>query len=228
MPYGDAEALAEALDETVAAVVIEPIQGENGVVVPPADFLRAARDLTRRVGALLWLDEVQTGIGRTGEWLARLPSGITADLITVAKGLGGGFPVGACIATGGGRGRARSGLPRHHLRRKSSGGAGGAGGVWTTSTTTTCWRTSTVGDHLVRGIERLGHPLVAGAWRGPAARHRPGGADRPAVAEAALAAGFVINAPRPAVLRLAPPLVIEADDLDSFVDALPGPLESAR
>ena len=100
VPYGDVNALAAALDDTVAAVIIEPIQGENGVVEPPSGFLAAARQLTAQSGALLWLDEVQTGIGRCGDWLASTASGVTADIVTFAKGLGNGFPIGACVATG--------------------------------------------------------------------------------------------------------------------------------
>src|SRR4029450_2443738 len=100
VPYGDAEALASAVDQTVAAVVLEPIQGENGVVVPPEGYLAKAREICDQHGALLWMDEVQTGIGRCASWLVHVDQGITADIVTVAKGLGNGFPVGACIATG--------------------------------------------------------------------------------------------------------------------------------
>jgi len=101
VPYGDADALAAAVDDTTAAVVIEPIQGEAGVVVPPDGFLAAARDVTARHGALLWLDEVQTGIGRTGDWFAHTQTGVVPDIVTLAKGLGGGIPIGATIAVGG-------------------------------------------------------------------------------------------------------------------------------
>ena len=100
VPYGDADALAAAVDDTTAAVVVEPIQGEAGVIVPPDGFLAAARDITARHGALLWVDEVQTGIGRTGDWFAHTPSGVLPDLVTLAKGLGGGIPIGATIAVG--------------------------------------------------------------------------------------------------------------------------------
>ena len=98
VPYGDEAALARAVTDQTAAVVLEPIQGEAGVVVPPADYLAAAREITRDNGALLWLDEVQTGIGRTGEWFAGNVA--DADVVTVAKGLGGGIPIGACIGLG--------------------------------------------------------------------------------------------------------------------------------
>ena len=100
VPYGDVEALAAAVDDTVAAVVLEPIQGENGVIVPPAGYLARARELCDVAGALLWVDEVQTGMGRTGSWFVHTAQGVRADVVTVAKGLGNGFPVGACIATG--------------------------------------------------------------------------------------------------------------------------------
>ena len=100
VPYGDADALAAAVTDETAAVVIEPVQGEAGVVVPPEGYLQRAREITREHGALLWLDEVQTGMGRTGEWFAHEPSGVTPDVVTLAKGLGGGIPIGACVAIG--------------------------------------------------------------------------------------------------------------------------------
>lgn len=101
VPYGDTAALEAAVDETVAAVVLEPIQGEAGVIVPPDGYLAAARRITRDHGALLWLDEVQSGIGRTGEWFAAsADADVAPDLVTLAKGLGGGIPIGALMAFG--------------------------------------------------------------------------------------------------------------------------------
>ena len=81
-------------------MVLEPIQGENGVVVPPPGYLARAREICDQHGALLWIDEVQTGMGRTGCWLVHVAEGVRADIVTVAKGLGNGFPIGACIALG--------------------------------------------------------------------------------------------------------------------------------
>ncbi len=101
VPFGDVQALASAVTDATAAVVLEPIQGEGGVIVPPAGYLRQAREICDAHGALLMLDEVQTGIGRTGEWFAFQREGITPDVVMLAKGLGGGFPIGACIAYGG-------------------------------------------------------------------------------------------------------------------------------
>ncbi|MET0840256.1 MAG: aminotransferase class III-fold pyridoxal phosphate-dependent enzyme, partial [Marmoricola sp.] len=106
VPYGDADALAASVTDETAAVVLEPLQGEAGVVAPPLDYLARAREITHEHGALLWLDEIQTGIGRTGAWYAHQnrevadPMDGAADIVTVAKGLAGGFPVGACLATG--------------------------------------------------------------------------------------------------------------------------------
>ncbi len=100
VPYGDTDALAAAVDDATAAVFLEPIMGESGVVVPPEGYLAAARDITARHGALLVLDEVQTGMGRTGTFFAHQHDGITPDVVTLAKGLGGGLPIGACLAIG--------------------------------------------------------------------------------------------------------------------------------
>ncbi|MDO8731650.1 MAG: acetylornithine transaminase [Actinomycetota bacterium] len=100
VPFGDAGALEAAVTSETAAVFLEPIQGENGVIVPPDDYLTAARSVCDRMGALLILDEVQTGIGRTGEWFAFQRFGIQPDVLTLAKGLGGGLPIGAMVAFG--------------------------------------------------------------------------------------------------------------------------------
>ncbi len=100
VPYGDVAALAEAVDDATAAVFLEPIMGEAGVIVPPAGYLVAARELSTTRGALLVMDEVQTGMGRTGTFFAHQHDGITPDVVTLAKGLGGGLPIGACIAVG--------------------------------------------------------------------------------------------------------------------------------
>ncbi len=100
VPYGDSAALAAAVSDETAAVVLEPIQGEAGVVVPPTGYLREARQVAHEHSALLWLDEIQTGIGRTGAWFAFQHEGLRPDIVTIAKGLGAGFPVGACVALG--------------------------------------------------------------------------------------------------------------------------------
>lgn len=98
--FGNFEALADAVDDTVCAVMLEPIQGEGGINVPGEDYLRQVRDLCDERGILLILDEVQTGVGRTGKWFGYEHFGIEPDIMTLAKGLGGGFPIGACLAKG--------------------------------------------------------------------------------------------------------------------------------
>ncbi len=100
VPYGDIEAMRKAVTKKTAMVIIEPIMGEAGVIVPPADYLKQLRALCDDKGALLVIDAVQTGMGRTGDWFGYEYSGITPDVITLAKGLGGGLPLGAMIALG--------------------------------------------------------------------------------------------------------------------------------
>jgi acetylornithine/N-succinyldiaminopimelate aminotransferase len=228
VPYGDADALAAVLDDRVAAVILEPVQGENGVVEPPSDYLAQVRELATAAGALLWIDEVQTGIGRCGDWLASAASGVTGDIVTFAKGLGNGFPVGACVATG----TAASLLgPGSHGTTFGGNPVAAAAGLAVLSIIERddlLARARTAGERLARGILDLQHPRVA-AVRGRGLLRGVVLTDpvAPAVADAALASGFVINAPRPNVLRLAPPLIISAADLDVFVAALPGLLEAA-
>ena len=228
VPYGDVDALAAELDETVAAVILEPIQGENGVVEPPSEFLQQVRELTRSAGALLWLDEVQTGIGRCGDWLASTASGVTADIVTVAKGLGNGFPVGACIATGAAGDLFQPGAHGTTFGGNPVAAAAGLAVLSIIERDGLLQRAVELGERLAAGVEALGHPHIVtvrgrGLLRGIVLT-RP---IAPRVAEVALDAGFVINAPRPQVLRIAPPLVVPGEGLDEFVATLPALLEAA-
>lgn len=227
VPFGDLDALAAAVDENTAAVVLEVIQGENGVVELPEGYLLAVRRITADAGALLWIDEVQTGIGRCGELLLHRAAGITADLVTVAKGLGNGFPVGACIAVG-----PAANLIQPGNHGSTFGGnpvaAAAANAVLDELEAGVLENVRAVGDWFASAVEALEHPLVdhvrgRGLLRGIVLNQDTA----PAVADAALAAGFVINAPRPNVLRIAPPLVITRDELQTFVEALPAFLEAA-
>ncbi|CAI9398508.1 acetylornithine transaminase [Aestuariimicrobium sp. T2.26MG-19.2B] len=227
VPYGDSEALAEAMDDRTAAVVIEPIQGENGVVVPPDDFLTHARELCDAHGALLWFDEVQTGMGRTGRWLASHP--VTPDLVTLAKGLGNGFPVGACI----GIGRAASLLqPGQHGTTFGGNPVAAIAGLAVIGVIERDGLLGNAierGEQLVREVEGLHDPLVdhvrgAGLLRGIVLSEHVA----TSVSDALLDAGFIVNAPRPDVIRVAPPLIITEGQIGSFVQALATALRDAR
>ncbi|SJN30523.1 MULTISPECIES: acetylornithine transaminase [Luteococcus] len=228
VPFGDVEALRAAVDQTVAAVVLEPVQGENGVIPAPDGYLAAAREITTQQGALLWVDEVQTGMGRCGSWLAHTPSGITADLVTMAKGLGNGFPIGACIATGraaelftpGSHGTTFGGNPVAAIAGLAVFGVIERDGLLE--------HVTQAGEHLAEQVMALGHPAIKqvrgrGLLRGIVL------ADERAAAtnEALLEAGFITNAPRSDVLRIAPPLITSSEQLDSFVSALPAALDAA-
>jgi acetylornithine/N-succinyldiaminopimelate aminotransferase len=226
--YGDTDALAAAVDADTAAVFLEPIMGESGVVVPPGGYLAAAREITAQHGALLVLDEVQTGMGRTGAFFAHQHDGITPDVVTLAKGLGGGLPIGACLAVG----------PAAELLTPGLHGSTFGGNPICTASALAVLRVLAA-DDLVRraevlgksvrhGIERLGHPLIdhvrgRGLLWGVVLT-----APRAKDAEAAARnAGFLVNAAAPDVIRLAPPLIITESQIDSFIAALPGILDAA-
>ena len=219
VPYGDIDALRATLDATVAAVVIEPIQGENGVVEPPEGFLEAVREATREAGALLWLDEVQTGMGRTGTWLAS--EGVTADIVTLAKGLGNGFPVGACIALGPASSLLQPGSHGSTFGGNPVAAIAGLAVIGVIERDGLLANAQAMGERLAAGVQALGHPLVdhvrgRGLLRGIVLTDDVAGR----VSDSLLDAGWIINAPRPNVLRIAPPLIVQAEQIDAFVLAL--------
>jgi acetylornithine/N-succinyldiaminopimelate aminotransferase len=229
VPYADVDALAAAVDADTAAVVLEPIQGEAGVRVPPAGYLRAARQITSRHGALLVLDEVQTGVGRTGEWFAFQHDGVQPDVVTVAKGLGGGFPIGACL----GFGRAADLLgPGSHGSTFGGNPVAAAAGLAVLATVERDGLLDNVnkmGDQLRRDVESLGDPLVAGVrGRGLLLAIELTRPVATQAAAAALDAGFIVNAVSSDALRLAPPLVLSGDQVESFLGALPSILDTIR
>ena len=230
VPYGDAAALRAAVHAGTASVVLEPVMGEAGVVVPPAGFLEAARTACDEAGALLHLDEVQGGAGRVGAWLTSsvLAPTVVPDVVTLAKALGGGLPIGAVVANG----RAATAL------QKGDHGTTFGGNPVVCAAALAVLRTveqdglldaaTTLGSRLRQGIEALDSPLIhevrgLGLWLG-IVLSEPLAA---AAEQAARDAGFLVNAAAPDVLRLAPPLVVTQDQLDAFVDALPGVLERA-
>jgi acetylornithine/N-succinyldiaminopimelate aminotransferase len=227
VPLNDEAALRGAIGQGTAALFLEPFQGEAGVVAADPAYLRLARELTAASGALLIVDEVQTGIGRTGTWFAFQQAGILPDAITVAKGLGAGVPIGALVTFGPGV----SGLLSAGQHGTTFGGNPLAASVGLAVLDTIegeglLAHAASVGNHLVDSVAALGHPMVRGV-RGAGllrAIELSAGVSA-AVADRALAAGFIVNAPTPEVLRLAPPLIVTAGQIDSFVSALPALLE---
>ncbi|ANH90671.1 acetylornithine aminotransferase [Streptomyces sp. SAT1] len=228
VPYGDAQALAAAVTEDTALVIIEPVQGENGVVVPPPGYLKAARAITAATGALLVLDEVQTGVGRTGHWFEyQAHEGVLPDVVTLAKGLGGGLPLGATVAFG----RAAELLqPGQHGTTFGGNPVACAAGLAVLDTIAGEGLLDNVkrqSERLREGVESLGHPLVdhvrgAGLLLGIVLT----GPYAPRAQQAAQEAGFLVNAPAPDVVRLMPPLNLGDDDVDAFLRALPGILDT--
>ena len=227
IPFNDEQALRAAVTTDVAAVFLEAIQGEAGVVAADPAYLRLARELTLATGTLLVIDEVQTGVGRTGTWFAFQQAGIVPDAITVAKGLGAGVPIGAMVTFG----PDVSGLLTAGQHGTTFGGnplaaAAGLAVLDTIEADHLLAHATSVGNHLVDSVAALGHPLVRGVRGAGLLRAIVLSADVAAVvADRALAAGFIINAPTPHVLRLAPPLVITTAQIDSFVAALPSLLQ---
>jgi predicted acetylornithine/succinylornithine family transaminase len=216
VPYGDVAALAEAIGDDVAAVLLEPIQGEAGVVVPPDGYLRSARELCDGVGALLILDEVQTGLGRTGYWLAAEHDEVDADIVCLAKALGGGLPIGACLATpeiaaafepgdhattfGGGPVQCAAALATLHVIESD--------GLLTRSihagarlTAELGARAKVRGRGLMLGVD-LGAPLAAEVVKRAADRK------------------VLVNEVTSSVVRLTPPLVITDDEIDRAIAVL--------
>jgi acetylornithine aminotransferase len=226
VPYGDSAALAAAVTDETAAAVLEPVQGEAGVVVPPDGYLADARRITREHGALLWLDEVQTGIGRTGAWFAAATDdGVEPDLVTLAKGLGGGIPIGACI----GLGPAGDLLqPGHHGTTFGGNPVACAAALAVLDTIENEGLLARVTDLGERLLAALAHdPRVTGARGRGLLIGLDVTVDAPAVVAAARAHGFIVNATGPHTVRLAPPLVLGDDDVDAFRAAWPAILDAA-
>ncbi|MET0966908.1 MAG: acetylornithine transaminase [Nakamurella sp.] len=229
LPYGDISALRAAVDDTVAAVFLEPIMGEAGVVPAPDGYLAAARQITVEHGALLVIDEVQTGIGRTGSWFAHTRAGIVPDVITLAKGLGGGLPIGAVIGIGAAAGLLQPGQHGSTFAGNPVCAAAAMAVLNTIENDGLLDHVDALGKHIASGVEDLGHPLVdhvrgSGLLLGIVLTESVS----PAIALAAREAGFIVNAPAPDVIRLAPPLILTEDQADSFVTALPAILDSAQ
>lgn len=213
VPFADTEALAAAVDGHTAAVFLEPIQGEGGVIPAPTGYLTAAREITREHGALLVLDEVQAGVGRTGQWFAHQAEGIEPDIVTLAKGLGGGLPIGACVAFG---------AAAHLLGPGSHGTTFGGNPI-------SCAAGLAVLDtiesqELLAHVHAIHRPLIDILEEPDAVVEVRGRGlllgvvlDRPYAATIERVArehGLIVNAVRPDVVRIAPPLIVDDSDLE--------------
>jgi acetylornithine/N-succinyldiaminopimelate aminotransferase len=222
VPYGDADALRAAVGPDCAAVFLEPCQGEAGVVPAPPGYLRAARDACDAAGALLVMDEIQSGIGRTGHWFAHQAEGVTPDVLTLAKGLGGGLPIGACVGFG----------PYGSVLGKGDHGstfganpvscAAALAVLTTIESDGLLANAAAAGTQLASGIGAMSHPLLAGVrgqglWLA-AVLSQDAAVD---VEAAARRAGYLVNAVQPDAIRLAPPLIIGPGEVADFLGALP-------
>ncbi len=227
--HGSVDALRAAVDERTAAVILEPVQGESGVVLPPEGYLASAREICDAAGALLIVDEVQSGIGRAGVWLMSVDQGVVPDIITLAKGLAGGLPLGAVLVTGdagdvlvpGDHGSTFGGNPVSC--------AAALAVLDTIERDGLLEHVRAVGERWSASFDAIDHPLLesnrgVGLWRAleltePVA---------PAVEVSARRHGYLVNAVRPTTIRLAPPLVLTAEQADAFAAALPAILDDAR
>ena len=227
VPYGDADALRASVTGECAAVFLEPALGEGGVVPPPEGYLRAAREICDATGALLVLDEIQSAIGRTGTWFAHQHDGIVPDVLTLAKGLGGGLPIGACVGFG----------PCGEIFAKGDHGSTFGGNPVSCAAALTVLATiekdgllanaTAVGDVLKSGLSAIDHPLVAGVrGRGLWLALVTNGPHAGSIQDSARAAGFLVNAVQPDAVRIAPPLIVTAAQAQALVDALPKILEA--
>jgi acetylornithine/N-succinyldiaminopimelate aminotransferase len=223
VPFGDLDALSAAVTDRTAALFLEPVQGENGVIAAPPGYLEAARALCDATGALLVLDEIQGAMGRTGEFFAHraLAPGVRPDILTMAKGLGGGLPIGACLAMG---------APAAAFRPGDHGSTFGGNPVSCAAALAVldvlekdnlAGNALAMGERLAAGVGELRAALVRevrglGLWRA-VVLNAPVAA---AVEQAARDAGLLVNAVKPDVLRLAPALVIRPPEVDAAVTAL--------
>ena len=222
VPFGDATALRAALGPDCAAAFLEPALGEGGVVPAPEGYLRAAREACDETGALLVVDEIQSAIGRTGAWFAHQAEGVRPDVLTLAKGLGGGLPLGACV----GFGRCGAGFAKGDHGSTFGGNpvacAAALAVLGTIERDGLLAQVTAVGERLAAGLRAVKHPLVAGVrgrglWLAVALT-----APRAAGLEAAARrAGFLVNAVQPDAIRLAPPLILSPAEADEFLAAWP-------
>jgi acetylornithine/N-succinyldiaminopimelate aminotransferase len=226
VPFGDAAALRSALGPDCAAAFLEPGLGEGGVVPAPEGYLRAAREACDQAGALLVIDEIQSAIGRTGAWFAHQAEGVRPDVLTLAKGLGGGLPIGACV----GFGRCGTGFAKGDHGSTFGGNpvacAAALAVLDTIERDGLLTQVAAVGEQLTAGLRAVRHPLVAGVrGRGLWLAIALTAARAAGLEAAARQAGFLVNAVQPDAIRLAPPLILSPAEADEFLAAWPAILD---
>lgn len=230
VPYGDSAALAAAMGEDVAAVIVEPTMGESGVVIPPQGYLAAVKATCEQHGALMILDEVQGAIGRTGHWLSHHHpelGPVTPDVITFAKGLAGGMPIGAMVAVGEAASVFKPGDHGTTFGGNPVCAAAALAVIETIELEGLLEHVTETGAHFVSRLRAIDHELIdhvrgLGLWIGIALTQPVSGM----LEEQARAAGFLVNAAMPDVIRLAPPLVVTSKQVDRFADELPHILQT--
>ena len=229
-PYGDIDALRALVEQApadTAAVIVEPIQGEGGVVEPPEGFLADVRALCSEHGVLMIVDEVQTGIGRTGAIVATRTAGVVPDVITLAKGLGGGLPIGACLGIGPAGELLTAGQHGSTFGGNPVACAAALAVLDTIESDDLLAHVGRLGKILTAEIECLDHPLVdhvrgQGLLLGMVLTE-PRSKE---VEVAARDAGYLVGATAADVVRLAPPLIFTEDEAARFVSALPSILDA--
>lgn len=225
VPYGEIEAMRSAVDSQTAMVIVEPIQGEAGVIVPPKGYLKELRNITRDHGALFAIDEVQTGIGRTGRWFAHQHEGVDADIITMAKGLGAGLPLGAMIARGPAESLFAGGMHGSTFGGNPIATAAGLAAITWIHEHRLLDHVTESGEALMGAIANLngvkavrGRGLLIGIVLDEERAEQ--------VQTDLLTRGYLTNAAAADVLRIAPPLVVTDDQLEEFIAALSVTLEA--
>lgn len=221
VPFGDATALRATVDSSTAAILLEPIQGERGVVTAPDGYLTEARAIADDSGALLILDEVQTGIARTGWWFAHQREDVVPDIVTLAKGLGGGLPIGACIAIGPAADLFRPGMHGSTFGGNPVSCAAALAVLDAIESDGLLARATALHDVLATGIVERSHGLVSSVrGRGlllAAVLGAPVSAD---IEKACREHGLIVNAVEPQAIRLAPALTISDLDIADALDRL--------
>ena len=227
VPYGDIEAMRKGISKKTAMVIIEPIMGEAGVIVPPADYLQQLRAICDDKGALLVIDAVQTGMGRTGDWFGYEYSGITPDVITLAKGLGGGLPLGAMIALGKAADLFQPGDHGSTFGGNPVTTAAGLAAIDVIESKKLLSKVKQQGDYLIQELALIpGIKEVRGAGLLIGIELETLKASD--IATAMREAGVLVNAANPTTIRIAPALIVTDAQINKFISIFKKVISDAK